>query len=92
MHTPNEKQQIRCPRLGGPVPFSYCETTGTGGKPCFKIADCWWQYFDVMGYLKKRLSVEELNDLLGQRPQPKLSSILDLIQQARQNVSSDDKD
>jgi hypothetical protein len=92
MDSPEKEMQIRCPRLGGPVPFAYCETTGEAGRPCFKIADCWWQYFDVVGYLKKRLTAEEFNDLLGQRPQPKLSGILDLIRQARQNTASDDTD
>ena len=93
MDTSKEKErQIRCPRLGGPVPFSYCDTMGENGKPCFKIADCWWSHFDVMGYLKKRLTAEELNDLLGRRPPPKLNSILDLIQQARHNARSDEKE
>ena len=88
----NKKMEIRCPRLGGPVPLAYCEQTGENSLPCFKIADCWWQYFDVVGYLAKRLTAEELNDLLGYRPQPKLSGILDIIEQARRNASSDDQD
>ncbi len=92
MDTIPKERQIRCPRLGGPVPFAYCDTTGENGKPCFKIADCWWTYFDVMGYLNKRLSAEERNDLLGRRPPPKLNSILDIIQQARQNALSDEKE
>ena len=79
-------KEIRCPRLGGPVPFTYCENTGPDGGPCFKLADCWWQYFDVMGYLKKRLTAEEFNDFLGRRPQPKLSGILEMIEQARKNA------
>ena len=91
MNASEKERQIRCPRLGGPVPFSYCDTTGENGKPCSKIADCWWTYFDVMGYLNKRLTAEELNDLLERPPQPKLNSILDMIQQARQNARSDDK-
>ena len=92
MDATDKDQQIRCPRLGGPVPFAYCDTTGENGKPCFKIADCWWPYFDVMGYLNKRLTAEEREALLKRRPQPKLSSILDLIQHARQNVRSDAKE
>ena len=92
MDANNKDRQIRCPRLGGPVSFAYCETTGEDGRPCFKIADCWWQYFDVVGYLAKRRTAEELNDFLGHRPQPKLSGILDIIEQARRNTSSDDQD
>jgi hypothetical protein len=84
-----KEREIRCPRLGGPVPLRYCETTGLDGKPCFKIADCWWQYFDVMGYLKKRLTAEELKAVLDGRPSPKLAGILDIIQQAKQNAPPD---
>jgi hypothetical protein len=85
-----KNQEIRCPRLGGPVPFSYCERCGSEGKPCFKIADCWWPYVDVMGYLQKHLTAEELRELLGHRPQPKLNGILEIIQQARQGPSKED--
>jgi hypothetical protein len=85
----HEHKEIRCPRLGGPVSFRYCETTGSEGKPCFKIADCWWQAFDVVGYLKERLSPEELRQVLASRPASKLTGILAQIQQARRNIASD---
>jgi hypothetical protein len=84
--------KIRCPRLGGPVPFSYCDQTGHNGHPCFKVMDCWWQYFDVMDYLKKRFSTEELAEFLDQQPRPKLTGILELIEQARQNSTPDTSD
>lgn len=83
---------IRCPRLGGPVPFTYCEKTGRRGQPCFKIADCWWQHFDVMDYLEKRLSKEELAEFLVRQPRPKLSGILELIQHAHQSSNPDPSD
>jgi len=84
--------QIRCPRLGGPVPFTYCKKTGHDGQPCFKVMDCWWQHFDVRAYLKKNLTEEAFNALLGQRPRPKLTGILELIEQARQNSTNDTSD
>jgi hypothetical protein len=84
--------KIRCPRLGGPVPFSYCEQTGRNGQPCFKVMDCWWQHFDVVAYLKKRFSTEELAELFTQQPRPKLTGILELIEQARQNSTPDPSD
>ena len=83
--------EIRCARLGGPVPFSYCEKAGHDGQPCFKVADCWWQHFDVVAYLKQRLTAEELREVLERRPQPKLTGILEIIQQACQNSSADDR-
>lgn len=84
--------EIRCPRLGGPVPFTYCEKTGRNGQPCFKVMDCWWQHFDVVDYLKKHLPAEALAELLDQRPRPKLTGILELIEQARQNSTPDTSD
>lgn len=86
--TPPDKD-IRCPRLGGPVSFHYCERSGPEGKPCFKIADCWWQHFDVIGYLRKRLTEEELRQVLLHRPQPRVTSLVEQIAQVRQNLSSD---
>jgi hypothetical protein len=84
--------EIRCPRLGGPVPFTYCEKSGSNGQPCFKVMDCWWQRFDVGAYLKHRLTEAEYEALLNKQPRPKLSGILELIAQARRTSTSDDSD
>ena len=84
--------EIRCPRLGGPVPFTYCEEAGSEGQPCYKVMDCWWQHFDVTAYLRSRLTAAEFEAFLRQRPRPKLKSILDLIAQARRNSAADDSD
>ncbi len=74
----------RCPRLGGPVPFKYCRTTGEGGMPCFKIMDCWWETFDVRTYLENSLSEAEFKSILEAKPPDKIASLLDLIEQAKQ--------
>jgi len=74
----------RCPRLGGPVSFRYCMSSGDDSRPCWKIFDCWWEYFDVVTYLKKNLAEKEFNMLLRAKPKPKISSLVDLIQQARE--------
>lgn len=73
----------RCPRLGGPVPFRYCRTTGEGGRPCFKIMDCWWETFDVRTYLENSMSEAAFKALAEARPPDKIASLLDLIEQAR---------
>ncbi|MBU2621941.1 MAG: hypothetical protein KKD92_06450 [Proteobacteria bacterium] len=77
---------IRCPRLGSSVGFGYCRTCGDGQSPCFKIFDCWWERFDVTAYFKDRLSEEEFMQLAMSRPKPKISSLLELIEQARRNA------
>ena len=80
----------RCPRLGGPVPFHYCLKAEKGEQICFKVVDCWWQYFDVVGYLRKQMTAEELAALVENRPRPKMTSIMELIAKARQNTDTKD--
>jgi len=78
---------IRCPRLGSMVGFGYCRTCGEGQSPCFKIFDCWWERFDVITYFKEKLSEQEFMRLAMSRPKPKVSSLLELIEQARRNAA-----
>jgi hypothetical protein len=73
----------RCPRLGNPVPFEYCEACDDNQQPCFKILDCWWEYFDVVRYLKNRLPEDQFKRLMTTPPKPKVTSLLELIEQAR---------
>jgi hypothetical protein len=73
----------RCPRLGGPVPFEYCEVCGDDRQPCFKILDCWWEYFAVVQYLKEKLPEDQFNHLMTAKPKPKVTSLVELIEQAR---------
>jgi hypothetical protein len=73
----------RCPRLGNPVPFNYCEVCGDDQQPCFKILDCWWEHFDVVQYLKDHLPEDQFNQLMTARPKPKVSSLIELIEQAK---------
>jgi len=80
----NDSLEQRCPRLGGPVPFKYCRTTGEGGMPCFKILDCWWETFDVRTYLENCMSEAAFKTLTEAKPPDKIASILDLIEQAKQ--------
>jgi hypothetical protein len=53
------------------------------GAPCFKVIDCWWETFDVVRYLKDHLAPEQLDRLLSARPKPKISSLVELIEQAK---------
>jgi len=82
----SSKQLIRrCPRLGNPVPFKYCRVCGDDNqRPCFKILDCWWEHFDVVQYLKERLPEDQFNRLMAAKPKPKVTSLVELIEQARQ--------
>jgi hypothetical protein len=85
-----ERLQRRCPRLGGEVDFGYCRTCGEGKSACFKVLDCWWERFDVAGYLKARLTGEAFSALLARRPPPdKVASLVELIRQAQARAEQD---
>ena len=73
----------RCPRLGGPVTLRYCRLSGDRGLPCWKVFDCWWETFDVVGYMKRSLSAEEYAELRRAKPRPKVTSLIELIEQAK---------
>jgi len=73
----------RCPRLGGSVTFRYCRSSGDDSRPCGKIFDCWWEHFDVVAYCKKILSADEFTMLINTRPKPKISSLVDYMEQAQ---------
>lgn len=78
-------RERRCPRLGHELAFSYCLACGENGGLCWKIADCWWEVFDVIGYLRENYPEETVAALLVARPQSKITGILELIQQAQEN-------
>ena len=91
MEESNKKLIRRCPRLGNPVPFEYCEVCDDEQHPCFKILDCWWEYFDVVQYLKDKLSEDQFNRLMTAKPKPKVASLVELIEQARKRNEQKDK-
>ena len=75
-----EALEIRCPRLGGTVPFRYCMAPAEP-TVCYKILDCWWEVFDVTSYLKTHLPEEEFSRLLEDRNRPdRMESILELVE------------
>ena len=67
--------------LGHAVPFSYCRQLPEG-RPCRLIVDCWQGYFDVVALLKERYTPEEIEAILAP-PKPTLTSIVELIEQAK---------
>ena len=72
--------EMRCPRLGGTVPFRYCMAPAQPA-PCFKILDCWWETFDVSAYLRSQLPGDVLEGLSQGRSRPnRLNTILELVE------------
>ncbi len=85
-----DDQERRCPLLGGPVTFGYCLTCGADRQPCWKIVDCWWERCDVVARLRTLLAPQALEALLQARPKPKITSILEFIEQARRRCGEKD--
>lgn len=56
--------------------------------PCWKIFDCWWEHFDVVGHLKSYLSEAVVNELANTRPKPKMTSLIEMIEKAKKSVAS----
>ena len=82
-----EELEIRCPRLGGTVPFRYCMAPGEPAV-CFKILDCWWEVFDVASYVKEHLPDEDLCRLLESRDRPnRMNTILELVEKFKNGES-----
>ncbi len=76
----------RCPRLGGLVSFHYCRTNADEESVCWNIFDCWWECFDVVGFLKDYLPEERFNMLVKSKPKTKMVSIVELIEKANEKV------
>jgi hypothetical protein len=59
---------------------------GDNSLPCWKIFDCWWETFDVATYLKHNLSEDQFNMIVNSKPKPKVTSLIELIEQAKSRV------
>ncbi len=84
----------RCRRLGHEVVFGYCRQE-TGGKPCRLVLDCWWEHFDVRGFLEAHLPAEAMTQVERAGANPPLSkvvSLLDMVQQARERLGLEERD
>lgn len=77
--------QIRCPRLGQLISFSYCRIENQG-LPCFKTRDCWYKLFLVEEYLCHELTPEEWERAFATPGKPKVLSLVEMIEQAQQRM------
>ncbi len=80
---PDDKFTIRCPRLGHQINYPYCRSENNG-LPCFKTLDCWYTHFDVQVCLRDQLTQDDFKKIFENKTAPKILSLVDLIEQARQ--------
>jgi len=81
----HDRRRIRCRMLGHEINFSYCRQPGKD-LPCRKIFDCWYETFAVEDFIRSHYTPEQLKQILTPPP-PKMASLIELIQQARQNIN-----
>lgn len=81
----DEDMLPRCRRLGHEITFAYCRRENFG-QPCRLILDCWWEQFDVRGFLQAHLPAETLAQIehaAAAPPPAKVQSLWDLINQTK---------
>ena len=79
---PEDTLQIRCPKLGHQIHFSYCRKENFG-LPCIKTLNCWYPHFQVEAYLRKELSQDEWREAFEKPVKPKIQTLMELINQAQ---------
>ena len=70
---------IYCPQLGMLIEFSYC-TSMNEGLPCRNIVGCWQTRTDIIAFLKKKFTCEELRKVFGGLPKSRIDRIIETIE------------
>ncbi len=73
---------IRCPQLGGEVPFQYCRTVNED-LPCRRIIICWEFRIEIAKFLNEHYSIEQIQRALAPTTETRLETILNLIEKAK---------
>ena len=73
---------IRCPQLGGEVPFHYCRTTNEN-LPCRKIIICWEFRIEIGKFLNENFSLDQIQRALTPPIKTRMDTILELIEKAK---------
>ena len=79
---PDDDFEIRCPKLGHQIYYSYCAKENQG-VPCFRTLDCWFEHFEVAAFLQKTLTPAQWKAAFANPPKPKMISLIELIEQAK---------
>jgi hypothetical protein len=69
---------IYCNQLGMLIEFSYCSTMNEG-LPCRSIIGCWQHRTNIVAFLKKNFTDEELRKVFSGLPKSKIERIIESI-------------
>ncbi len=78
----NDELIIRCPQLGGEVPFRYCRTINED-LPCRRIIICWEFRIEISKYLSENYSIDQIQRALAPPTKSRLETILELAEKAK---------
>lgn len=73
---------IRCPMLGGEVPFRYCRTLNEE-LPCRRIILCWEFRIEIGKFLAEHYSLDQIQKALAPPTKTRLETILELVEKAK---------
>jgi len=73
---------IRCPQLGGEVPFRYCRTLNED-LPCRRIMVCWEFRIEISKFLGEHYSIDQIQRALAPPTKTRIDTILELIEKAK---------
>jgi hypothetical protein len=81
---------IRCPSLGGEVPFRYCRTVQED-LPCRRIMVCWEFRMESSKFLTEHYSADQIRSAWAPPTRTRLETILDLVQIAKKIKEENEK-
>ncbi len=73
--------EVYCRMLGHPIGFVYCRTMNNL-LPCSKILDCHFQSIPIQEYIDELYTAEDKEKIFSS-PKPKMNSLLELIEKAK---------
>ena len=73
---------IRCPQLGGEVPFRYCRTVNQD-LPCRRMMVCWEFRLEMPKFLREHYSMDQIQCALTPPNQTRLDTILEIVEKAK---------
>ncbi len=73
---------IRCPSLGGEVPFRYCRTVNED-LPCRNIILCWELRLEISKFLSEHYSIDQIQRSLSLPTKSRVETIVEMIEKAK---------
>jgi len=73
---------IRCPQLGGEIPFRYCRTINEE-LPCRRIVVCWEFRIEISKFLSEHYSIDQIQRALAPPSKTRIEALIDLIEKAK---------